>query len=133
MKPSNQFNIAIKCRLDAEAKRDDSFAKMYSKTNKSLSECCDYILLQVKKKGVSVMTDAEVYGMAIHYYTEDDIKVDGSINAKVVHAPEESNTPVVEHPSTTKKVAKVKKLKKTTGAKPIADVDKEQMSIFDFL
>lgn len=71
------FQEVIKKHLDKRAQEDELFAKTYAKPHKSIEECCKYILQEVRKKGNAVfMEDAEVYGMAVHYYDEDSIKVD---------------------------------------------------------
>lgn len=73
---SNQVKNAIKAYLDKRAQEDTLFAVSYAKTNKSIDECFDYIIGEVRKKGSAVyMTDEEVFGMAVHYYDEDNIKV----------------------------------------------------------
>lgn len=70
------FKEAIKNYLDERAKTDELFAKSYAKENKSLDECCAYIMGEARKRGNAVaMTDEEVFGMAVHYYDEDDIQV----------------------------------------------------------
>ena len=70
------FKDVIKNHLDGRARTDELFAKSYAKENKNLDECCSYIMGEARKRGSAVaMTDEEVFGMAIHYYDEDDIKV----------------------------------------------------------
>lgn len=72
----NPVKDAIKAYLDKRAKEDSLFAASYTKPNKSIDECFDYIIGEVRKKGTMVyMSDEEVFGMAVHYYDEDDIKV----------------------------------------------------------
>lgn len=72
----NPVKQAIKAYLDDRAKNDKLFAQNYAKKNKNIDECFDYIIGEVRKKGTQVyMTDAEVFGLAIHYYDEDDIKI----------------------------------------------------------
>lgn len=72
----NPVKVAIKSYLDNRAKNDNLFAHNYAKKNKNIDECFDYIIGEVRKKGTQVyMTDAEVFGLAIHYYDEDDIKI----------------------------------------------------------
>lgn len=67
---------AIKDYLDIRAKNDTQFAVSYAKPNKSIKECYNYILGEARKRGNAVcMTDEEVFGLAVHYYDEDDIKV----------------------------------------------------------
>ena len=73
---SNQAKDAIKAHLDARAASDSLFAVSYSKPNKSIDECFRYILGEARKRGNSVcMTDDEVFGLAIHYYDEDNIEI----------------------------------------------------------
>lgn len=71
---------AIKIYLDNRAKTDSLFAETYKKANKSIKECCKYIYSQAKKLangGNAVgVDDATVYGWAVHYYDEDNIKMD---------------------------------------------------------
>lgn len=61
--------------------------------NKSLAECWEYIKHQAKEKGKGkssvAITDAEVYGWAIHYFWEDNM--------------EWKNTPPTQQKSKTKK------------------------------
>lgn len=72
----NEVKDAIKAYLDRRAQEDTLFAASYAKPNKSIDECFDYIIGEARKKGSAVyMSDEEVFGMAVHYYDEDDIKV----------------------------------------------------------
>ena len=83
----NQVKDAIKAYLDKRAKEDRLFAASYAKPNKSIDECFDYIIGEVRKKGTMVyMSDEEVFGMAVHYYDEDDIKVSKLPNGERVNA-----------------------------------------------
>lgn len=77
MNEKNQsFKDAIKSYLDRRAGQDELFAKTYAKEGKTLEECCNYIIGEARKRGNSVaMTDDEVFGLAVHYYDEDDIKI----------------------------------------------------------
>lgn len=81
------FENAIKEYLDARAKEDVKFAEKYSNEKKSIEECCRFILGEMRKKAKSGMygaTDAEVFGLAVHYYDEEDIKVEKNVSAEVV-------------------------------------------------
>lgn len=70
------FKEAIKSYLDERARTDELFAKSYAKENKNLDECCSYIMGEARKLGNAVcISDNEVFGMAVHYYDKDDIKV----------------------------------------------------------
>ena len=66
------FQDTIKAYLDNLAHNDAQFAEVYKKKGKSITDCCNYILRQASKQGQSVViSDDEVYGMAVHYYHED--------------------------------------------------------------
>lgn len=68
------FQESIKNYLDERAKSDETFAATYAKPGKTLKGCCAYIEQEVKKSGRCGFADEEIYGMAVHYYDEDDIK-----------------------------------------------------------
>lgn len=84
MEVSNGFKAVIKAYLDDRASNDELFAATYAKQGKSLDECCNYILHEVQKSGQNGFADEEIFGMAVHYYDEDDIKDVKPINARVV-------------------------------------------------
>lgn len=78
MKTPNDFKQAIQSYLDERAKTDKLFAQSYAKKNKNINECCAHIIGEAQKQrqgSVAAISDAEVFGMAVHYYDEDDIKV----------------------------------------------------------
>lgn len=90
MKGSDAFKNTIKGYLDNRAANDELFAPMYAKEGKNIDDCCTYIMNTVKKfadenktNGVG-FTDPEIFGMAIHYYQEDNIDIGSPINCKVV-------------------------------------------------
>jgi len=83
MKGSKAFEGVIKAYLDRYATRDEVFAEKYQSNNKSIEECCSYIASEVRKMGVNGLDDAEVFGLAIHYYDEEDIKAE-KVNYDVV-------------------------------------------------
>lgn len=77
MKPTNNFKQTIQHYLEERAKADGLFAKSFANPKKSVDECCNYILGEARKRGNAVaMSDAEVFGMAVHYYDEENIKVE---------------------------------------------------------
>lgn len=76
MSKNNSAKDAIKAYLDNRAVNDPQFALAYAKKNKSINRCFDYIMGEASKRGSAVcMTDEEVFGLAVHYYDEDDIKI----------------------------------------------------------
>ncbi|MBR1801048.1 MAG: PcfK-like family protein [Bacteroidaceae bacterium] len=70
----NLFETTIKAYLDARAAEDETFAAAYAKEGKSLGKCCNYIISEVRTSGRQGFADEEIFGMAVHYYIEDDIE-----------------------------------------------------------
>lgn len=92
---TNSAKDAIKNYLDARAASDPLFATSYAKPKKSIDECFNYILNEARKRGTSVcLTDDEVFGLAVHYYDEDDIKVGTVPHARV--STSRDSTPAVK-------------------------------------
>lgn len=98
MKSTKAFKEVIKQHLDQRAASDELFAVTYAKENKNLDDCITYILNRVKSSGSNGFADSEIFGMAVHYYDEDDIKVGSRIDAKVVvnHAIELSEEEIAD-------------------------------------
>lgn len=139
MKVSDEFKKVIKAYLDQRAIDDELFAVTYAKPAKNIDECCNYILGEAKKRGTAVaMKDDEVFGLAVHYYDEDDIKV----NKLPANVRTSASTPKVELTEEDKKKAKeeaIKRLadeqhallsKKKTVKKKVTDDDVKQMTLF---
>ena len=81
-----EFKDCIKTHLDKMAQQDFAFAERYKLESKKLDDCCKYIMAQAKKHakaGCAAIEDAVVYGWAVHYYMEDDVKVTET-NTKVI-------------------------------------------------
>lgn len=84
MKVSKEFENVIKAYLDKKATEDNLFKLSYAKENKSIDECCNFILSQVKKSGYNGFADEEIFGLAVHYYDEDDLGKIEKVSARVV-------------------------------------------------
>lgn len=86
------FQQAIKDHLEKMAAQDEAFAEKYAAKceaeQDSISNCCKYITNEVQKKykqgNSAVLTDAEVFGMAMHYYDEDITPPKAGTNCAVV-------------------------------------------------
>lgn len=74
MKATDNFKKVISAHLEQLAATDQLFAETFKKPNKSIDECINFILSEVKKSGQQAWSDDEVYSLAVHYYDEDDIK-----------------------------------------------------------
>ena len=83
-KGTRAFNETIKAYLEERAENDALFAVKFANPSKSVEECVTFILNEVKKSGCCGFTDAEVFGMATHYYDEEEIEVGKPINCQVV-------------------------------------------------
>lgn len=120
---NNSFENTIKAYLDKRAAEDSLFAVTYAKENKNIKDCCSYITSQAKKMqtgGCAVISDDVVFGWAVHYYDEDDIKVEKTSNMKAAvstSAPKKKEEKQTEAP----------KLK----IKPKKKEDVGQYSLFD--
>lgn len=84
MKGTNAFQDVIKDYLDKRAIEDELFAVSYAKEGKTIEECCNFILNQVQKSGCNGFADEEIYGMAVHYYDEDNLGEIKPIKGQVV-------------------------------------------------
>lgn len=101
---------AMKVVANYLASRKDIFP-LLDKPNKSLKECWSYILQEVKKQSIgncAWLTDEEVFGMAVHYYDEDEITVKGVKERTQVKVAKEKLTTPEPLPATRKKKTKVK-------------------------
>ena len=69
----------IKKYLAQRCLTDDSLARNMKKDGKTIKGCCDYIIGQARKaakKNVAMIEDDVVYGWAVHYFDEDNLKED---------------------------------------------------------
>lgn len=89
--------------LMERAKTDPSVANNLKKEKKSLEECWDYVLSEVAKTmfrsgnfGCASGDDEELFGLAVHYYDEDDIKFEPFKGAEVVDMSKQQQDKKVE-------------------------------------
>lgn len=137
-KGTQAFNDTIKAYLEERAENDALFAVKFANPSKSVEDCVTYILNQVQKSGCNGFTDAEVYGMAIHFYEEKEIEVGNPINCKVVVNHTVELTEEEKEEARQEAIAKLRDeqvakmriptAKKATENKPQV----EQPSLFDF-
>lgn len=140
MKPIDSFQQAIQSYLEERSKTDELFAKSFAKPGKSIAECCSYIMGEAKKRGNAVaISDAEVFGMAVHYYDEDNIKVNKVSGGCKVSSPVSTPAPKVVLTKEDKKKAREEAIKRLTEEqyasikkKPTKrkEEDAQQMNLF---
>ena len=137
-KGTQAFNDTIKAYLEERAENDALFAVKFANPSKSVDECVTYILNQVQKSGCNGFTDAEVYGMAIHYYEENEIEVGNPINCKVVVNHTVELTEEEKEEARQEAIAKLRdeqvaKMRRPTAKKATENKPQvEQPSLFDF-
>lgn len=84
MKSTDAFKNTISKHLQDLAAKDELFAATFKKENKNIDDCCTYILNQVKASGCNGFSDDEIFGMAVHFYDEDNLKPGAKISGNVV-------------------------------------------------
>lgn len=136
MEQVKSFNNIIADYSNQRATEDPLFAPKFANPKKSVDECCRYILGEARKRGTTVaMSDAEVFGMAVHYYDEENIKIEKvssgcsiSSNQKVELTEEDKNA---AREAAIKRLAEEQyRLLKKKPAKKKADANVQQMSLF---
>lgn len=84
VKGPEKLEEAVKAHLDGMAAGDPGFAEKLKNPKKSLKECVEYIKGEVfhtyvaKNHGsveIATPSRAEVFGMAVHYYDEENVKI----------------------------------------------------------
>ena len=129
---ATQFEDTIKNYLDDRAKEDSLFAETYKKENKSIEECCKYIMQQAQKmynkrvNGGIAIDRKTVYGWAVHYYDEDDIKLEDELGRVEVAAPT-----TIQNPISKEKPVQKKTERKKTKQERQKMLESRQLSLFD--
>lgn len=128
--------------LMERAKTDSSVANNLKKEKKSLNECWDYVLSEVAKTmyrsgnfGCAAGDDEELFGLAVHYYDEDEIKFEPFKGAKVVDASKQEQDKKEEAPKEEKSeveqpLKEVKQNRVKTVKKHKSDPVDGQLSLF---
>lgn len=70
------FQKTIQSYLNARAAQDVEFAAKLANSTKSIDDCIHYIFSQVYKSGCVGFENDEIFGMAVHYYDEENIQID---------------------------------------------------------
>lgn len=148
MANNNSFNEAIKAYLDKRAVEDPLFAPKYANPKKSIDECCQYIIGEAFKCSnsfggsnmkVGRISDEETFSLAVHYYDEEDIKINKlPANSRAsVSSPAPAPVELTEEEKKAAREAAIvrlaeeqyQSLKKKAGKKK-TDENVQQMSLF---
>jgi len=84
MKSTENFKKVIQDYINEVSKEDPEFAEKVKNPKKNIDDCITYILNTVKKSGCNGFEDQEIFGMAVHYYDEENIKPGNKITGQVV-------------------------------------------------
>lgn len=74
-KGTRAFSETIKAYLEKRAESDALFAIRFANPSKSMEDCVTYIINQVQKSGCNGFADDEIFGMAMHFWEENEIEV----------------------------------------------------------
>lgn len=122
MKASNEFEKAILTYLEEAKKTYPQMSEALMQEGKNLTDCCNYIIQQVKKKGVSAMANSEVFSLANDYY----------LSAKEIK-PKKTNCKVVVTGDTgemQKPLPPLEQKRNRSKKKEVAPADGTQLSMF---
>ena len=139
MKGTQAFQDTIRTYLDNMAESDALFAVKYANPSKSLSECITYIICQVQKSGCNGFEDDEIFGMAVHYWEENEIEVGKTVNCQVVvnhtvELTEDEKAQARQDAIDRLRNEEMAKMRKPTQPKKATESKNkvEQLSLFDF-
>lgn len=139
MKGTMAFQDTIRTYLDNMAKSDALFAIKYANPSKSMDDCVAYILNQVQKSGCNGFEDDEIFGMAVHFWEENEIEVGKPINCQVVvnhtvELTEEEKEQARQDAIAKLRDEEVSKMRRTSQSKKATEnrPQVEQRSLFDF-
>ena len=141
---TDQFQTIIQEYLNNRAVEDTLFAETLKKPNKNIKDCITYILNEVKKSGIQGFADDEIFGMAVHYYNEEEVSFTKNQNCTIVtnlsDQTKENLEKKAEEEFKQAKIMELKKkesaekerLKKKAEAQRKKDAEIGQLSLFDF-
>lgn len=84
MKSTKAFQETIERHLLSLSQRDALFAEKLRNPAKSSEECVNFIINTVMNSGCNGFTDEEIYGMAAHYYQEEDIHAETPKDCRII-------------------------------------------------
>jgi hypothetical protein len=133
MKASNEFEKAILNYLKAVQNNYPNLPEALVNEGKTITDCCNYIIQEVKKKKVVAMADDEVFTLARDYYLSEKTKVEKA-SCKVVVGADKSTASKINKEAAEKKIPAVDKLEpKAKKVKEEKPADGNQLSLFEDL
>ena len=81
---SEAFVSRIQAFLNEQAASDEAFAAKLKSDKRTVQDCAAWMLEQLAQKfrdsGQCGYDDSDIYGMALHFYDEKDLKAKGNMN-----------------------------------------------------
>lgn len=90
LQAGNAYETAVLKYLEENA--SDALVEKINSGQKTLQSCFDYIRGEAKKQakgGCAMISDAVVYGWAVHFFEEDEIESEVKVKAKATPEPKE--------------------------------------------
>lgn len=143
MKSSTQVTDIIRNYLEQRCNEEPMFALKYANPSKSIEGAVNYLCHEVQKSGLTMMDSDTVFSIITHYFDEDSLDEQPSINCKIAVAKELS----VEEQAQVREQAKqeamerlrreeMAKLTANTAKPKTTDTEKKkqdnQPNLFDF-
>lgn len=135
MKGTEYFKNVIQSYLEQRASYDELFAVAYANPQKSIDDCITYIINTVKNSGCNGFPREEIFGMAVHFYDEENIEVGKPIDCKVVvdhHVELTEEEKAQARKDAVKRFENEAYAKMKQAKKPVKQVAQPQPSLFDF-
>lgn len=134
------FSDTIKAYLEKRAENDALFAIRFANPSKSVEDCVTYIINQVQKSGCNGFADDEIFGMAVHYWEENEIEVGNPLtNCQVVvnhtvELTEEEKEQARQDAINRLRDEEMAKMRRPSQPKKVTEktIQVEQPSLFDF-
>lgn len=143
MKSSTQVTDIIRNYLEQRCNEEPMFALKYANPSKSIEGAVNYLCHEVQKSGLTMMDSDTVFSIITHYFDEDNIEEQPSINCKIAVAKELSEEEQAQVREQAKQEAmerlrreEMAKLTAKTAKPKTTDTEKKkqdnQPNLFDF-
>ncbi|MBR5573565.1 MAG: PcfK-like protein [Paludibacteraceae bacterium] len=87
-KQTERFEETIRQFLTRQGQKDPAFLKhcceVKQRLGKNTTDCCTYIINQVKNTGRCGFTDDEIFSLAMHYWDEENVEVGNRPQCQIV-------------------------------------------------
>lgn len=88
MKSSTQVTDIIRNYLEQRCNEEPMFALKYANPSKSIEGAVNYLCNEVKKSGLTMMDSDTVFSIITHYFDEENLEEQPSVNCKIAVAKE---------------------------------------------